>query len=164
MGQIGISFGYGVTGSLVPLLGFYAGFGDMRGDFEDAFGDGRTNGFGFTFNTLWRAGLGRRHSLYVEGGGGYHIRSLYWGNAFVDPVSGRIYEGRVIEQRDVGWNARVGWLLARAGGNRPRLLDVGIGVQSMPAEQWVFATDEAMFAAGSRDTWIFLTVRFWDGL
>ncbi|MEZ4387937.1 MAG: hypothetical protein R3D98_10255 [Candidatus Krumholzibacteriia bacterium] len=164
MGQIGIAFGYGVTSAIVPQLGFYAGFGNMRADLEDAFGDGRTNGFGFTFNTLLRAQLGRRHSLYAEGGGGYHIRSLYWGNAFLDPGTGRVYEGRVIEQRDFGWNARVGWLLARAGGNRPRLLDVGIGVHSMPADQWFYTTPTAMFEASHRDTWLMLTVRIWDGL
>lgn len=165
MGQIGIAFGHAVTGHIVPQLGFYAGFGDMRSEFEDAFGDGRANGFGFTSNVLLRAGLGGRQSAYVEGGVGYHIRSLYWGNAFVDPQTGRIYEGRVDEQRHLGWNARVGWLLSRAaGGNRPRLLDVGVGVHSMPADSWRYAGDQAMFTASGRDTWLMLTVRIWDGL
>jgi hypothetical protein len=164
MGQIGIAFGHAITDHVVPQLGFYAGFGDMRGDFQDAFGDGRTNGFGFTFDTLLRAELGERHGLYVEAGVGYHIRSLYWGNAFIDPATGRIYEGRVDEQRHLGWNARVGWLLARAGGNRPRLLDVGVGVHTMAADRWTYLADGATFDADGRDTWLMLTVRLWDGL
>jgi hypothetical protein len=164
MVQIGLAFGHGVTGHLLPSLGFYAGFGDMRGDFEDAFGDGRTNAFGFTLDLTQRIGLSDRHSLYVAAGGGYHIRSLFWGSAFIDPATGRVTRGRSLEQRDFGWSARVGWLLAKAGGNRPRFLDVGIGVHAMPADQWFFATEDAMFEASDHDTWIMLTVRFWDGL
>jgi len=164
MGQIGVSFGRGLSDHVMPLLGFYAGFGNMRGDFEDAFGDGRTNAFGFVCNLQFRGHIGRRQSLYLEGGGGYHIRSLYWGSAFVDPNTGRIHEGRVVEQSDLGWCARMGWQLDRSSGNHPRLLDVGIGIHTMPANQWFFATDTAMFEASHRDTWIMLTCRFWDGL
>ena len=50
------------------------------------------------------------------------------------------------------------------GGNRPRFLDIGVGVHTMPADQWFFATEDLMFEASDRDTWIMLTVRFWDGL
>jgi hypothetical protein len=164
MGQIGVAFAYGVTRYWLPHLGFYAGFGNMRSDFEDAFGDGRTNAFGFTLTSLQRIGLGGRHSLFVEVGGGYHLRSLYWGSAFLDPATGRVYDGQVIEQKDFGWTARVGWQWHRAGGDRPRLLDVGLGVHAMPADQWFFATENAMFEASHRDTWVVLAVRFWDGL
>jgi len=75
-----------------------------------------------------------------------------------------VYEGRIIEQKDFGWNLRVGWLLSRARGNRPRLLDVGVGIQSSPADPWVFETDDTLFQAAGRDTWITLSFRFWDGL
>lgn len=164
MGQIGLAFGYGASERLVPLLGFFAGFGDMRGDFEDAFGDGRSNAFGFTLDLLARHPVGTRQSLYLEGGGGYFIRSLYWGGAFYDPVSGEITEGRVLEQQDFGWTLRVGWLLARDHPRRPRLLDIGVGVQTSTADSWNYWTENESFSAGDRDTWLVVTVRFWDGL
>ena len=164
MGQLGLAFGYAVTGRVVPHLGFHAGFGDMRGEFEGAFGDGRTNVFGFTLATLMRQPVSTRASVYAEVGVGYHIRSLAWGGAFYDPVTGRVTEGRVLEQKDVGWSARVGWLLSRDHPSRPRFLDVGLGLQTMDARQWVFWTDDAFFEASGRDTWIVFSVRFWDGL
>jgi hypothetical protein len=164
MAQIGIAFGRGLTNRLIPLLGFHAGFGDMRGDFESAFGEGRTNAFGFTLSSLLRQPLGERQSLYVEGGGGYLIRSLYWGGVFVDPFTGQLVRGRVIEQQDWGYTLRVGWMRSRDHANRPRLLDIGFGVMTSPAEQWVFRTEDQVFSAGGRDTWLVLTVRFWDGL
>ncbi|HPD72003.1 MAG TPA: hypothetical protein PLL30_09530 [Candidatus Krumholzibacteria bacterium] len=165
MAQIGLAFGYSVSSRLVPFLGFHAGFGDMRSDFEDAFGDGRANAFGFTLDTLVRLPVSERHSLYVEGGGGYFIRSLYWGGLFVDPRTGTVSEGRVLEQQNFGWNLRAGWLVARDHPRRPRFIDVGVGLQTSRADPWIFWTDEpATFEATGRDTWILLTVRFWDGL
>jgi hypothetical protein len=164
MGQLGLAFGYGVSERVIPCLGFGAGFGDMRGDFEDAFGDGRANTFGFSLTTLLRQPLGQRQSVYVEGGGGYFIRSLYWGGAFVDPVTGEITEGRVLEQQNFGWLARVGWLLRRDHPRRPRLLDVGLSLQTSRADPWVYWTDDVRFSATERDTWLILSVRFWDGL
>lgn len=162
--QIGVAFAHAVVRQVVPALGFYAGFGDMRSDFEDGFGDGRANTFGFVLNLQLRAPLTRRHSLYLEGSGGYHIRSLYWGSAFIDPATGRVREGRALEQSDLGWGLRVGWQLASHAENRPRLFDVGVGVHTMPADQWFFATETAMFEASERDTWVMLTFRLWDGL
>ena len=164
MGQLGLAFAYGASERVIPCLGFAAGFGDMRGDFEDAFGDGRANTFGFTLTTVLRQPLGERQSVYVEGGGGYFIRSLYWGGAFVDPVTGEITEGRVLEQQNFGWQARVGWLLRRDHPRRPRLLDVGLAVQTSRADPWVYWTDDVRFSATERDTWLILSVRFWDGL
>ena len=164
MGQIGLAFGYGVTETFLPHLGFHAGFGDMRGDFEDSFGDGRTNVFGFTLATLLRQPVSERGSLYAQVGGGYYIRSLYWGGAFYDPATGRVTEGRVLEQKDFGVSARVGWLLSRPHPSRPRFLDVGLGLETMSADQWAFWNEDAFFEASGHDTWIVLTVRFWDGL
>lgn len=164
MGSIGISFAYGVTDHLAPILGFYAGFGDMRREFESAWGDGRANAFGFTLTSLYSKGLGERHQVYVEGGGGYHIRSLYWGGAFYDQRTNRWYEGRALEQRDLGWNVRVGWQLRRSRGDRPRLLDVGLGFQSSPADLWLFPDGDTFFEASDRDLWMSLTFRLWDGL
>lgn len=164
MGQVGVAFAHGVTERFVPSLAFAAGFGDMRGDFEDVYGDGRTNAFNLTLTALLRQPLGGRHSLYLEGGGGYFIRSLYWGSAFYNPATGDVTEGRVIEQSQFGWTGRFGWLLRRDHPRRPQFLDVGVGVQTSVADPWVFTGDEASFTASERDTWIFLTVRFWDGI
>ena len=164
MGQVGVAFSYGVTERFLPSLGFGAGFGDMRGDFEDIYGDGRTNAFNITLSALLRQPLGRKHSIYAEGGGGYFIRSLFWGGSFYNPNTGNVTEGRVVEQADFGWTARVGWLLSRHHPRRPRFLDVGVGLQSSPADPWLFSSDESTFFASGRDTWVFLTVRFWDGI
>lgn len=164
MAQIGITFGHGLSDRVASLLGFHAGFGDMRADFEEAFGDGRTNAFGFTLNILLRQPYGERGSLYVEGGGGYLIRSLYWGGIFVDPFTGQYVRGQVIEQQNWGYTARVGWLLSRDHPNRPRLLDIGVGVMTSPAARWLFRSDDRRFEADGRDTWLVVSVRFWDGL
>lgn len=164
MGQVGLSFGYGVTEHFVPQLGFQAGFGDMRGDFEDAFGDGRTNLFGFTLATLGRLPASKSVDLYAEGGVGYYIRSLFWGGTFVDPRTGEVTRGRVVEQKNLGWSGRVGLLLRRNHPSRPRFLDIGVGVQTTPADPWIFANDDGYFEATDRDTWVYLAVRFWDAL
>ncbi|MDY0108459.1 MAG: hypothetical protein RBT60_00790 [Candidatus Krumholzibacteria bacterium] len=164
MGQIGIAFGRGLSDRVAPLLGFHAGFGDMRADFETEFGEGRTNVFGFTLNTLYRQPVGERHSLYLEAGGGYHIRSLYWGGLFVDVRTGQLVRGYVVEQQHWGWNLRFGWMRGRDHPSRPRLLDIGLGVQTSPANRWVFQTDNRVFTAADRDIWVIFSVRFWDGL
>ncbi len=164
MGQVGIAFGRGVSAQLVPLLGFYAGFGDMRSAVEDVYGEGRSNAFGFTLATLLRQHVSDRHAVYLEGGGGYHIRSLYWGSVFYDPRSGQYLQGRVLEQQDWGWQVRVGWLQNRAHASRPRLLDVGFGVQSSVAERWALRSGDDLLVGAGRDTWLVLSIRFWDGL
>lgn len=164
MGQIGIAFGHGIGARLVPLLGFYAGFGDMRRDFQNAFGDGRSNVFGFTAAVLLRQAVSDRQSLYVEGGGGYHMRSLYWDGIYYDPRANMYIRGLVREQQDWGWQLRAGWLRARDHATRPRLLDIGLGVQSSVAERWAFLGDDRLFMASGRDIWLVLSVRFWDGL
>jgi hypothetical protein len=164
MGQIGIAFGRALNSRLVPQLGFYAGFGDMRPEFEDVYGDGRSNVFGFTLAMLARQEVSERSALYLEGGGGYHIRSLYWGGVFYDPRSGQYLQGYVLEQQDWGWQVRLGWLRARAHADRPRLLDVGVALQSSLAERWNFRRDDRVFTGDDRDLWVVVSVRFWDGL
>ena len=163
-GQVGLAFAHGVTERFIPSLGFSAGFGDMQGDFEDAFGDGRANTFSFLLSALLRQPLDKKHSVYVESGVGYFIRSLFWGGAFEDPATGDVIEGRVVEQTDFGWLVRVGWLLSRPHPRRPRFLDVGVGLQTSSAHPWVFQAESETFAAANRDTWVFLAVRFWDGI
>ena len=164
MGQIGIAFGRGLSSRLVSLLGFYAGFGDMRSSFEDVFGDGRANAFGFTLAALARQDVSERHALYVEAGGGYHIRSLYWDGIYQDPYTGLYYRGSVLEQQDWGWQLRVGWMRGRDHATRPRALDVGFSVQSSAAERWDFLRAGQSFFGTDRDIWLVLSVRFWDGL
>lgn len=164
MGQVGISFGRGLGSRLVPMVGFYAGFGDMRRDFEAVYGDGRSNAFGFSLAGLWRQEVSDRHALYLETGGGYHIRSLYWGGIFYDMRTGQYIRGQVLEQQNWGWHLRVGWLRDRPHPKRPRLLDIGFGVQSTMAERWAFRHEDMVFTGADRDVWLVLSVRFWDGL
>lgn len=164
MGTIGVGFGYPVNNRVVGLLNFAAGFGDMRGDFEEQFGDGRANTFSFNFGLLLRQPLTRGTSFYVEADGGYYIRSLMWGGTFIDPVSGEIAQGLVLEQQNWGSGLRAGVLIQRRHPDRPRFLDFGLSVHTSPADRWEFWTDEQRFTATDRDTWVSFTVRFWDAI
>ncbi len=164
MGQVGVAFAYGASERFLPGVSFGAGFGDMQSDFEDEFGDGRANSFSVTLTALLRQPIASRHSLYVEGGGGFFLRSLFWGGSFYNPTTGDVTQGRVVEQSDFGWTARVGWMLSRNHPRRPRFLDVGLGFQSSSADPWIFTGAEKTYFASGRDTWVFLTVRFWDGI
>jgi len=136
----------------------------MEGEFEDVFGDGRTNVFGFTLSGLLQQPLSRKMSLYVEGGGGYYFRSLFWGGTFTSPETGEVVEGRLVEQKNLGWSLRGGMLLRREHPTRPKLMDIGFGVQTSPADTWLFQVDDTVFRASHEDTWVFLTIRFWDAL
>ncbi len=164
MGTIGVGFGYPVASRMIALLNFSAGFGDMRGDFEESFGDGRANTFAFNLGLVLRQPLSRRASFYVEADGGYYIRSLMWSGVFYDPVSGEVSEGAVLEQQNWGGGVRAGLLLQREHPDKPRFLDIGVSLQTSQAELWDFWTDEQRFTADDRDTWVSLTVRFWDAI
>jgi hypothetical protein len=164
MGTIGVGFGYPLSNRLAALLNFSAGFGDMPGDFEESFGDGRANTFAFSLGLLARQPLSRRASVYLEGDGGYYIRSLMWGGAFYDTVTGEVTDGLVLEQQDWGGGVRAGVLLQRKHADKPRFVDIGVSVQTTPADRWEFWTEEQRFAADDRDTWVSLTVRLWDAI
>lgn len=164
MGTVGVGFGYPFSNHAAALLNFAAGFGDMRGDFEESFGDGRANTFAFDLGLLLRQPFSPRASFYVEVDGGYYIRSLMWGGVFYDPISGEYANGLVLEQQNWGGGLRAGVLLQRAHPNKPRFLDVGLGVQTTAADPWDFGTDTRRFTADGRDTWVSLTVRFWDAI
>ena len=164
MGTIGVGFGYPFANRLAALLNFAAGFGDMRGDFEESFGDGRANTFAFNLGLVLRQPLSRRTSFYVEADGGYYIRSLMWGGVFLDPVTGEVSEGAVLEQQAWGGGVRAGLLLQREHPDKPRFLDIGVSLQTSQAELWDFWTEEQRFTADERDTWVSLTVRFWDAI
>jgi hypothetical protein len=164
MGTIGVGFGYPFADRVAALLNFSAGFGDMRGDFEESFGDGRANTFAFSLGLLLRQPVSRRASLYVEADGGYYIRSLMWGGAFNDAVTGEVTDGLVLEQQNWGGGLRAGVLLQRKHPDKPRFLDIGVGLQTTPADRWDFWTEERRFTADERDTWVSLTVRFWDAI
>jgi hypothetical protein len=164
MGTIGVGFAYPVTNRLAALLNFSAGFGNMRSDFEASFGDGRANTFAFNLGVLMRQPLSQRASFYLEADGGYYIRSLMWGGAFYDPVSGEVTDGLVLEQQDWGGGLRAGLLLQRKHPDKPRFLDIGVSLQTTPADRWDFWTPEQRFVADDRDTWVSLTFRFWDAI
>ncbi len=164
MGTLGVGFGYPVADRLATLLTFSAGFGDMRGDFEESFGDGRANTFAFSLGLLMRQPFSRRASFYVEVDGGYYIRSLMWGGAFYDPVSGEVTDGAVLEQQDWGGGVRAGVMLQRRHPDKARFVDIGVTLQTSQADLWDFWTQEQRFTADGRDTWVSLTVRFWDGI
>jgi hypothetical protein len=70
----------------------------------------------------------------------------------------------VLEQQDFGLLLRAGWLWHRDHPSKPRFLDVGLSLQTTPADRWAFWTEDVSFAASGRDLWLVLSVRFWDGL
>ena len=124
------------------LLNFAAGFGDMRGDFEASFGDGRANTFAFNLGVLVRQPLSRRASLYLEADGGYYIRSLMWGGAFYDPISGEVTDGLVLEQQN--WGGRpAGRACSCSARTRtsPASSTSASSVQTTPADRWDFWTE-----------------------
>jgi hypothetical protein len=164
MGTIGVGFGYPFTNHAAALLNFAAGFGNMRGDFEESFGDGRANTFSFNLGLLTRQPVSRRTSLYAEVDGGYYIRSLMWGGAFYNQTTGEVNDGLVLEQQNWGVGVRAGVLLQRAHPDKPRFVDIGLSLQTSRADRWDFWTDEQRFTADERDTWLSLTVRFWDAI
>ncbi len=164
MGMIGVGFGYPFLEHAAAMLNFTAGFGNINGDFESLYGDGRSNTFSFAMGMLGRQRVSKRASFYAEVDGGYYIRSLVWGGLFVDPRTGQVTDGIVVEQQDWGYALRAGLLLQRRHSERPRFLDIGVSWQTSRADTWDFPGDPDPFRASGHDSWVSLSVRFWDGM
>ena len=163
MGMFGITWGR-MVGRLMPFFAMEVGFGDLKDDFEDLAGDGRSNTYAFSAGLLARQPLSRRTSFYVSGAYGYFIRSLQWGGFFYNPYYGTYTEGFVLEQQDWGYALRAGVQIQRASRKKPRFLDIGIGLHSTPAEEWFYFDETHQFRATKRDTWLILSFRFGEGI
>jgi hypothetical protein len=160
----GVLFGYTVSDHLLPYFGFDIGFGDITKDLEYIAGDGRSNTYNFSLGLLGRAQIGRRTALYLSGAGGYFVRTLQWGGTYEDPVTGRVEDGYVLEQQDPGIAVRVGIQFQSAHPRRLRAWDVGLTLRYTPADRWAYFRDDVQVAGDRSDTWLALTVRFWDTL
>ena len=160
----GMQFGYTVTDYLMPFLGFDVGFGDIRSDFEKLAGDGRANTYNFTVGVLGRAAAGRRTAFYTSVAGGYFARTMQWGGTFYDPNFGSVTDGFVLEQQHWGIAMRAGLQFQQSHARRLRSFDIGITVQITPAERWDYYNEQMRFVGDLSDTWVSLSIRFWDTL
>ena len=160
----GVYFGYTVSDHVMPYFSFDVGFGDITKDMEHIAGEGRSNTYNFALGLLTRAEIGRRTALYLSGAGGYFVRTLQWGGVYEDPITGRVEDGYVLEQQDVGVALRAGIQFQTAHSSRLRAWDVGVTVRYTPAERWAYARDGVQVFGDRSDTWVALTVRFWDTL
>jgi hypothetical protein len=163
MGMIAMNWGV-MLGRLMPYMSMEVGFGDLRDDFEELAGDGRSNTYGFSLGMLARQPLGRHHQFYVSGGFGYFIRSLQWGGTFLNANTGNITDGLVLEQQNWGWSFRTGFMFNRKHTTKSRFWDIGVGLQTTPAEEWHYFDEANNFFATERDMWITLSIRFGDSI
>ncbi len=163
MGMIGISWGR-MFGRLMPYFSMEVGFGDLRDDFEDLAGDGRSNTYSFAFGLMARQPVSRRINFYGSGAFGYFIRSLQWQGIFFDSFRNTVSEGLVLEQQDWGWAFRAGFLIQRRHPTKGRFFDIGLGLQTTPAEEWHYFNDVSNFRASNRDMWVTLSVRIGDSI
>jgi hypothetical protein len=151
-------------GRVMPFFGMEIGFGDLQDDFEELAGNGRGNTYNFELGLLIRQPLGRRTQFYVSGAYGYFIRSMQWGGPFYG-YYGTYSNGYVLEQQDWGVGLRAGIQLQRRHRRKARFWDLGVSVQTSPAQTWRFPEDAAHpFEAGGHDTWVTLSLRFGEGL
>jgi len=160
----GVHFGYTVSDHVMPYFSFDVGFGDITKDMEHIAGEGRSNTYNFALGLLTRAEIGRRTALYLSGAGGYFVRTLQWGGVYENPITGRVEDGYVLEQQDVGVALRAGIQFQTAHSSRLRGWDVGVTVRYTPAERWAYARDGVQVFGDRSDTWVALTVRFWETL
>jgi hypothetical protein len=158
----GVYFGKTLSDHIMPYFAFDVGFGDITDDMEKIAGDGRANTYNFSLGVLVRAEAGRRSALYLSGAGGYFVRSLQWGGAYEDPLTGRVSEGFVLEQQNFGVAVRAGIQFQTDHPRRLRAWDLGITLRMTPAERWAFAYEDTQVFGDLRDTWVALTIRFWD--
>jgi hypothetical protein len=114
---------------------------------------------------LARQPLGRRTQFYASGAYGYFIRSMQWGGLFYDPYYGSYSNGYVLEQQDWGLGVRAGVQVLKRDTRKARFLDIGLSVQTSPAQTWRYYEDLSRpFEAGGHDTWVTLSFRFGEGL
>ncbi|MFO7652854.1 MAG: hypothetical protein R6X25_03425 [Candidatus Krumholzibacteriia bacterium] len=162
--QFGLAFGYTATERLVPYAAFTVGFGDIRSDFEAIAGEGRANAYNFALGSVLRQPVSRRGSLYVAVEGGYYVRALQWGGLFENPFTGQVREGYILEQQHWGGAVRLGFLRQTAHEDKLRAWDLGVTLQRTAADPWVYFDDDRIFAADDQDTWLVVSLRFWDSL
>jgi len=163
MGMIGLSWGH-MVGRFMPYFSMEVGFGDLRDDFEDLAGNGRSNTYGFSVGLMARQPAGKRVEIYGSGAFGYFIRSLQWQGIFIDSFNNTISDGLVLEQQDWGWAFRAGFLIKKRHAQKARFIDIGIGLQMTPAEEWHYFDENSNFRASDRDMWVTLSIRFGDSL
>jgi hypothetical protein len=163
MGMIGLSWGH-MVGRLMPYFSMEVGFGDLRDDFEELAGNGRSNTYGFSIGLMARQPTGSRVEIYGSGAFGYFIRSLQWQGIFIDSYRNTVSDGLVLEQQDWGWAFRAGFLIKKRHARKARFIDIGMGLQMTPAEEWHYFDETSNFHASDRDMWVTLSIRFGDSL
>jgi hypothetical protein len=166
MGVLALTWGR-MFGRLMPFFAMEVGFGDIDDDFEAISGDGRSNVYNFALGLLARQPISRSLQLYGSGAFGYFIRSLQWSP--LSPIEfGAFPNGFVLEQQDFGGAFRFGLLWQRKTAAKPRFFDIGVGLQTTPADEWAFKGPEddspIRIRAADRDTWITVSIRYGDSL
>jgi hypothetical protein len=164
MAQFGLAFARTFGERFIPYGSFTIGFGDIKRDFEDIAGEGRSNVYSFALGTILRQPVGRKTFAYAGVEGGFYARLLQWGGLFQDPFTGRTTDGYVLEQQDFGWSVRLGIALQRPNTEKVRVWDLGIAYQTSPAERWAYHSDGKSFLGDGRDAWLVISLRFWDTL
>ncbi len=164
MAMLGLTLGP-MVGRLMPWLHLEAAFGDLPDDFEKEAGDGTTTAYGVALGLSLRQPLSRRVGVYAAGGYGYFHRAIQWGGPFVDPYGRSWVAGDSVGQQDWGTYMRLGVQLQR-GGERARFWDLGVSLQSTPAEAWGLTGPEGdtAFLADGPDTWLTVSLRLGESI
>ena len=168
MVMVDMAVGYAVGERLTPFLGFQAGFGDLKDDFEDIAGDGKSAIYSFELGARVSAPLTPRLDATASLAGGYYMRSLRWGGTvFLGPY-GYVQGGAAVREfSDWGGSLRLGFQYAMsAPDGRARYLDVGLRLERYAADRIVLSDPDtgAALLADDHDLWAGLTVGIVFGL
>jgi len=168
MMMMDMGVGYAVSERFTPFLAFQAGFGDLKDDFEDLAGDGKSAVYSFELGTRFTAPLSRRLDATASLAGGYYMRSLRWGGTvFLGPY-GYVQGGAAVREfADWGGSLRLGFQYALSvSDGRARYLDVGVRIERYGADEIVLSdpVTGAALLADDYDLWTGVTVGLVFGL